>query len=64
MDNRSKSVAETAEKERVRTTIANQTQRYLADGGSITVLPVPQPENGDIKGSAWHLEFDMGFHYE
>lgn len=49
-----------AEKERLRDAIAREVQRYLAEGGDITVVESPQTEQYRIKGSAWHSGFDVG----
>jgi hypothetical protein len=49
-----------AEKERLRDTIARQIQRYLADGGGITVIEAPQSSHQRGTRSAWHGGLDVG----
>ncbi len=48
-----------AEKQRIRDTIADQVQRFLASGGNITVIDVPHSNSLSRRGSTWLSEDDL-----
>lgn len=48
-----------AEKQRIRDAIADQVQRFLASGGNITVIDVPQSNSLSPRGSTWLSEDDL-----
>jgi hypothetical protein len=47
------------EKQRLRDTIADQVRRFLENGGNITVVDTPAPENSRYRGSTWHGSNDV-----
>lgn len=52
--------ANIVEKQRLRNAIADQVQRFLRDGGHITVIDGPQgvPDRA-LHGAAWDEEYDL-----
>ncbi|GEM_PF-1343105 len=48
-----------AEKKRLRDSIEDQVQRFLANGGSITVVDAPGSHQNNYRGSTWHTQRDV-----